>query len=195
MEKSLNPADASKDARLNTTVPGASRGGHAHPPDRDYEVGYGKPPKETRFKKGQSGNPKNRARRAKTQGKVLSRVLDETVSVTENGRRRKILKIEAMLKQTVNRAAQGDRKATQAVLRMIGTNYRGYPKPGSKTASHARDPGVLMILPGKAYDLAHDPELKRRLVRTARDRQIEQQRMQNPGNDNYDDSVWKLKKR
>lgn len=26
----------------------------------DYEVGYGKPPAETRFKKGQSGNPNGR---------------------------------------------------------------------------------------------------------------------------------------
>jgi hypothetical protein len=25
--------------------------------ERDYEVGYGKPPCHTRFKKGQSGNP------------------------------------------------------------------------------------------------------------------------------------------
>ena len=28
-----------------------------------YAVGYGKPPKATQFKKGQSGNPKGRAKR------------------------------------------------------------------------------------------------------------------------------------
>ncbi len=27
---------------------------------KDYEVGYGKPPKDTRFKKGRSGNPAGR---------------------------------------------------------------------------------------------------------------------------------------
>ena len=27
---------------------------------RDYEIGYGKPPKQTRFKPGQSGNPRGR---------------------------------------------------------------------------------------------------------------------------------------
>jgi hypothetical protein len=26
----------------------------------DYEVGYGKPPRDTRFKRGQSGNPRGR---------------------------------------------------------------------------------------------------------------------------------------
>ena len=33
--------------------------------DADYEVGYGKPPETTRFKKGQSGNPKGRPAGAK----------------------------------------------------------------------------------------------------------------------------------
>jgi Family of unknown function (DUF5681) len=32
----------------------------------DYRVGYGKPPLETRFKQGQSGNPRGRPRGAKT---------------------------------------------------------------------------------------------------------------------------------
>jgi hypothetical protein len=29
-----------------------------------YEVGYGKPPKDTQFKKGSSGNPKGRPKKA-----------------------------------------------------------------------------------------------------------------------------------
>jgi hypothetical protein len=32
---------------------------------RDYAVGYGKPPVETRFQKGQSGNPEGRPRGTK----------------------------------------------------------------------------------------------------------------------------------
>jgi hypothetical protein len=33
------------------------------PREPDYEVGYGKPPKDTQFKKGKSGNPRGRVAR------------------------------------------------------------------------------------------------------------------------------------
>ena len=113
----------------DTTPPDASGDARPHQPHREYEVGYGKPPKETQFKKGQSRNPKSRPGHVNTRGKLLSEVLDAKVSVIEDGRRRKIPNIEAMCKQVVNRAAQGDKKSTQAVLRMIKTLYRD----GAKT--------------------------------------------------------------
>ncbi len=34
-------------------------------PPRDYEVGYGKPPSRTRFRSGQSGNPRGRPKGTK----------------------------------------------------------------------------------------------------------------------------------
>src|SRR5215472_13361203 len=75
------------------------------PPEasRDYEVGYGKPPRHTRFKKGQSGNPRGRPRDSKNLKTLLNDALDEPVVVTEEGRRRKITKREAIVTQLVNR--------------------------------------------------------------------------------------------
>jgi hypothetical protein len=84
--------------------------------DGDYEVGFGKPPKPTRFRKGHSGNPKGRPRGSKNASSLLDEALKEQVIVSENGRRRKVTKLEAILTQLVNKAAQGDHRAAQLLL-------------------------------------------------------------------------------
>jgi hypothetical protein len=63
----------------------------------DYEVGHGKPPKSTQFKKGQSGNPKGRPKGSKNFATVYHKVGREFVTVKENGRTRRLTKQEALL--------------------------------------------------------------------------------------------------
>ena len=84
--------------------------------DRNYEIGYGKPPRHTQFRKGQSGNPKGRPRGAKNSATLLNEALDEPVVVTENGRRKTITKKQVIVKQIVNKAAGGDYRAIQLLL-------------------------------------------------------------------------------
>jgi hypothetical protein len=91
------------------------------PPDdeRDYEVGYGKPPRHTRFEPGRSGNPRGRPPGAKNMKTLLSKALNELVVVTERGGRRKVSKREAIVTQLVNRSAKADYKAIQILLGML----------------------------------------------------------------------------
>jgi len=91
------------------------------PPEtpRDYEVGYGKPPRHTRFQKGRSGNPTGRPRGRKNMATLLSAALDASIIVVENGRRKKITKREAIVTQLVNKSASADLKATQIVLAIL----------------------------------------------------------------------------
>ena len=76
----------------------------------DYEVGRGKPPRDTQFKKGQSGNPRGRPRGSRNLRSLIKKELRELIIVNENGRQKELTKREAMVKRLVNSALAGDRK-------------------------------------------------------------------------------------
>ena len=77
----------------------------------DYQVGFGKPPAATRFKKGRSGNPKGRPKGKPNAATAILRAPKVKVVINENGRRREVTKFEAAMTQLANKAAGGDLKA------------------------------------------------------------------------------------
>ena len=87
--------------------------------ERDYEVGYGKPPPHTQFVKGQSGNPRGRPPGAKNMKTLVTKALNELVVITDNGGHRKVSKREAIVTQLVNRSAKADLKAIQILLGLL----------------------------------------------------------------------------
>ena len=91
----------------------------------DYEVGYGKPPKNSQFKPGQSGNPKGRSKGARNLKTDLAEELSETLTIRENGKTQKISKRRAMIKSTMAKALKGDPRAIKLVLDMIGSTGLG----------------------------------------------------------------------
>ena len=95
--------------------------------DRDA-VGYGKPPRHSRFVKGQSGNPRGRPPGAKNLKTLLNKALNERVTVTEHGGRRRITKREAIVTQLVNGSAKGDLKAIHILLGML-RDIEGHAEP------------------------------------------------------------------
>ena len=82
----------------------------------NYEIGYGKPPKESQFTPGQSGNKKGRPKNSRNTYTLLNDVLEQKINIKENGRDLKISKKLAMLMQLVNKAVKGDTKAISALL-------------------------------------------------------------------------------
>ena len=84
----------------------------------DDQVGYCRPPKATRFKKGQSGNPKGRPKGSLNVATVFTKTLREKVVINENGQRKAVSKLEAALKQLVNKAATGDTRALRLLLEL-----------------------------------------------------------------------------
>jgi hypothetical protein len=120
---------------------------------RDYEVGYGKPPRHTRFEPGRSGNPRGRPRGKKNLSTLLSDALDEPVIVVENGRRRTIPKREAIITQLVNRSAKADLKATQILLGMLrDLECRADPGPADPPAFTEADQQIIRRIQARLRD-------------------------------------------
>ena len=101
-------------------------------PGIDYEVGYGKPPKATRFKKGQSGNPKGRPQKSKNMNTLLDEELDRLITLRQDGRARQISTREAIVKQMIQGALKGDIRQLQFLFRHLES--RNDPEPFSVTS-------------------------------------------------------------
>jgi hypothetical protein len=89
--------------------------------NKTYDVGFGKPPKPSQFRKGFSGNPKGRPKGRRNLATILNRTLKEKVVTNENGVRRTVTKYEATMKQLVNQAASGDLRAVRQLLALVGS--------------------------------------------------------------------------
>lgn len=107
----------------------------------DYEVGYGRPPRASRFKPGQSGNPKGRPRKPRTLMEAVERELDRTAVVREGGREKRLTKREVVSRQLVDASCRGQLGATR-LLRDFGggaTIERGPPSDPVLTPVHPID--------------------------------------------------------
>jgi hypothetical protein len=95
-------------------------------PSPSYIVGYGRPPLDTRFQPGQSGNRRGRPKGARNLATELRTVLAESVVIREGERSRKVPKLRALLTALVNRGLKGDQRAAATVvatvLRIEGNN-------------------------------------------------------------------------
>ena len=90
-----------------------------------YDVGYGKPPSETRFKPGQSGNPAGRKARTKADRNVwtaqdvreqFKAIAQRKVHVTKNGVVKEVPMMEALQLKMFTLAIHGDVRAMKLVL-------------------------------------------------------------------------------
>ncbi|TMV06567.1 hypothetical protein FGK63_15625 [Ruegeria sediminis] len=83
---------------------------------RNYEVGYGKPPRQTRFQKGRSGNPNGRKKGSRNFNADLDEVLEARVPIKENGQYKTVSSQQAALMRLREKALQGDQKALDRLV-------------------------------------------------------------------------------
>lgn len=79
-------------------------------------VGYGRPPKASQFKPGQSGNPKGRPKGSRNVSSELHDLFLDKVAVNDGTRRRHVTRLAAVFLAQWQRAIKGDERATQAFV-------------------------------------------------------------------------------
>lgn len=126
----------------------------------DYEVGYGKPPRSSQFQPGQSGNPRGRPKRRKAPADQVAEILNRPVSVTENGKRRKVSSLQAFMMRQMRDALEGNPRAAANVMKLIPL-LQAHSERAEALAAGGQD--------GSATMPAADPEILKYFAEQIRD--------------------------
>ncbi|WP_301082113.1 DUF5681 domain-containing protein [Thomasclavelia cocleata] len=84
----------------------------------EAKVGYKNPPKDTRFKKGQSGNPAGRKKKLipKSLHEAIMLELADSVTIKDNGKTIKMSKYELLGKAIVNDAIKNEKGYSRKIV-------------------------------------------------------------------------------
>jgi len=100
--------------------------------DKGSSVGYGRPPKDSQFSKGQSGNPSGRPKAVSSFKSDLAAELQQPHEIFENGAPKTVTKQKAILKSLTAAAIDNDMRAVTALLSMIRQYGVGADEPPSE---------------------------------------------------------------
>jgi hypothetical protein len=109
----------------------------------ESDVGYGKPPKHSQFKKGESGNPRGRPKGSKNLTTLIKRELDSRITVEQNGKKRKIRRKEALVKSFVNDALMGKDRPREKIFDFIERAEKADVEQPSESVLAQRDTQIL----------------------------------------------------
>ena len=116
---------------------------------QDDEVGYGKPPRHSRWKKGQSGNPRGRPKGSRGLKTDLHAELVSRMEIQMNGKRVSGTKQQLMLKTLTARAAAGDVRAIKALIDLVMQVFGPEDRGGDRKVLSAQDGQLLEELLGR----------------------------------------------
>jgi hypothetical protein len=94
----------------------------------EHVIGYKRPPKSTQFKPGQSGNPKGRPRQKKqsalqTIEEMFVSIMNEIVEVAEDGRRKRINKMELLLRSVLAQGFKGHNASMKILFALLAEHF------------------------------------------------------------------------
>lgn len=105
----------------------------------DYEVGFGRPPKHTRFVPGESGNKGRKKKRLEFQTEVVARIRDERITVNGVSMTTFEMAVRSVIHNTIKRGNPRDLKALLDLLEKHGA------VPQVEAAEEARAAGEEVV--------------------------------------------------
>ena len=114
--------------------------------EKPYDVGYGKPPKSGRFTKGMSGNPNGRLKGHKNFASIVAEECRKPVRVNGPNGARTVTKLEAVIMQLGNKAAQGDLRAAREFLFLVERCEEAMNSASAPQKLHELDQRVMQSL-------------------------------------------------
>ena len=108
-----------------------------------YSVGYRKPPLQTRFRKGKSGNPKGRPKGSRNLKTDLLEEVEKKIMLKVDGRTQSVSRRQALVKTMVADALRGNPKARALVLSLLSQYEVVEEAPSEKLPTAAEDQKIL----------------------------------------------------
>lgn len=120
--------------RVEINPPARTRAAQSTATDAEYSVGYGKPPPESRWKRGQSGNPAGRPKGSRNVASMAKTLLDEFTRMRSGDTSKRVSRIEGLLWKQYERAAKGDLRAIDRMITLYTQATTSTPKPEQHAA-------------------------------------------------------------
>lgn len=101
----------------------------------DYEVGFKRPPKHTRYAPGESGNKGRKKKRPEFQAEMIARIRDERVDVNGVSMTLFEVAVRSVFSSTIKRGRAGELNALFQLLERHGAMPKGEAAAESKAAA------------------------------------------------------------
>lgn len=121
----------------------------------DKTVGYRHPPLHTRFRPGVSGNPRGRQKGVRNFAADVRRTLEIPVTLSENGKSKRVSTQEALILRLREKALKGDARALETLLSLARTHNEDFAGQSQDHSLAVQDQTIL--------DAYLEDELARRL--------------------------------
>jgi hypothetical protein len=109
----------------------------------DKQVGYKRPPLHTRFQPGVSGNPRGRQKGVRNFAADVKRTLEIPVTLTENGKSKRVSTQEALILRLREKALKGDARALETLLTLARTHNEDFADQSEDGSLVGEDQAIL----------------------------------------------------